>query len=76
MELIATAHNNGFIFGKEIQLEEGKKYKLVIEKIKEEKINPKILAMVGLIKTDEDTEDFKKYISENKRLDYENIRWY
>lgn len=53
MELIATAHNNGFIFGKEIQLEEGKKYKLVIEEIKEEKINPKILALTGLIKNEE-----------------------
>ncbi len=43
------------------------------ENINKERINPKVLAMTGLIKTDDDTTDFKEYISKNKRLDYENI---
>ncbi len=72
MEIIATAHNNGFVFDNNIKLEEGKEYKVIIKE--KRPINPKVLALTGLIKTDEDTENFKEYISINKRLDYENIR--
>ena len=71
MEIIATAHNNGFVFDNSIKLEEGKEYKIVIKEKKA--IDPKVLAITGILTT-EKIDDLKEYLSANKRLDYENIR--
>lgn len=74
MEIIVTAHNNTFDF-KDIELKEGKKYRVIIKEVVEEEIAPEVLALVGIIKN-EKVYDLKEYLSENKRLDYESIRWY
>lgn len=71
MEIILTAHNNTFDF-KDIELKEGKKYRVIITEIEEEEIDPKLLALVGIMKN-EKVDNLKEYLSENKRLDYESI---
>ena len=72
MIVIATAQNNGFTFGKEIKLEEGKEYRVVIEEIKSE-IDPELLELVGIIKN-EKIDDEKEYISKKLMEEYENTR--
>lgn len=72
MELIGVVHNNSIIFEK-LNFPEGKKIKVIIEEKIEEKIDSELLALVGIIKN-EKVDNLKEYLSENKRLDYENIR--
>lgn len=68
MELVAIAHNNGFVFGPEVKLEEGKRYKIIVEE-EERKIDKDLLNLVGIIKN-EKVDDLKEYLSKNKKLDY------
>ena len=72
MEIIATAHNNGFVFDNNIKLEEGKEYKVIIKE--KRPINPKVLALTGLIKTDEDTENFKTWKFYDIEYDINNYK--
>lgn len=74
MEIIGTVHNNSIIFDK-LNFPEGKKIKVTIEEIKDDSIDPELLELVGIIKN-EKVDNLKEYMSENKRMEYENIRWY